>query len=65
MSVVFIHSPFRSGSTWLFSRFRVSEDNYCFYEAFHEKLSEITPQDAINDRPDAWESGAPANAPLF
>ncbi|HUZ63582.1 MAG TPA: hypothetical protein VMU82_07700 [Acetobacteraceae bacterium] len=40
---IFIHSLFRSGSTWLFARFRSADAGYwCYQEPFHEKLSELT-----------------------
>lgn len=45
---IFIHSLFRSGSTWLFERFRTSPAMYwCYQEPYHEAL--IT----LNANPDA------------
>lgn len=39
---VFIHSLWRSGSTWLFDRFRRSAQEYfCYQEPFHEALLQL------------------------
>lgn len=35
---LFIHSLFRTGSTYLWSRLRELPDTYCFYEPFHPHL---------------------------
>ena len=41
---VFIHSLFRSGSTWLFDAFRRAEAGYwCYQEPFHEELRKLSP----------------------
>lgn len=40
---VFIHSLFRSGSTWLFDVFRRAEAGYwCYQEPFHEELRRLS-----------------------
>lgn len=45
---IFIHSLFRSGSTWLFEQFRKSSTSYwCYQEPYHEALI------ALNTNPDA------------
>ena len=36
---VFIHSLFRAGSTYLFSRLRDRPGLYCFYESMHELVA--------------------------
>ncbi|MEY2334619.1 DUF4214 domain-containing protein [Acidithiobacillus ferrianus] len=43
---IFIHSMFRTGSTWLFDRFRRAQDqNYwCYQEPFHEMLIHLKDQ---------------------
>ena len=48
---VFIHSMFRTGSTWLFDRFRRSPEGYwCYQEPYHELLIELKDQpDAVLD----------------
>ena len=42
-SPIFIHSLFRSGSTWLFDRFRRAKgaSYWCYQEPFHEFLSHL------------------------
>ena len=35
---IFIHSLFRTGSTYLYSLFRSNKNNHCYYEPFHETL---------------------------
>ena len=48
---VFIHSMFRTGSTWLFDRFRRSPEGYwCYQEPYHEFLIKLKDQpDAVLD----------------
>lgn len=47
LNPIFIHSLFRSGSTWLFERFRKSSAGYwCYQEPYHESLI------ALNTNPD-------------
>jgi hypothetical protein len=41
-SPVFIHTQFRSGSTYLWNKFSENNDLFCFYEPFHERLSRMT-----------------------
>lgn len=36
--VIFLHSLFRSGSTYLFKKFREKEGCWCYYEPFHHEL---------------------------
>ena len=36
---IFIHSPYRSGSTYLFSEFRKNKKINCFYEIYNEEIS--------------------------
>ena len=38
-SPIFIHSLFRAGSTYLFSRLRRSESLFCYYESMHELVA--------------------------
>jgi hypothetical protein len=38
---VFIHSLFRCGSTYFWSKFRENEDYFCYYEPLHHFLLEI------------------------
>ena len=42
MAPVFIHSLFRTGSTYVWLKFRNNEQYYCYYEPFNEVLSILT-----------------------
>lgn len=39
---IFIHSLFRTGSTYLWNKFRQQDNFYCFYEPFHPSLMNVT-----------------------
>ena len=41
---VFLHGLWRSGSTYLWSRFRAREDTLCFFEPLHEGLGRLNPR---------------------
>jgi len=50
---VFIHSLFRTGSTYLWNKFRESSKYYCYYEPLHQiliKYNEKTPLWDISER---------------
>ncbi len=38
---VFLHSMFRSGSTYLFKKFRENDKFWCYYEPFHHQLAHL------------------------
>jgi len=38
---VFIHSLFRTGSTYIWNKFRQHPDFYCYYEPFHQVLADL------------------------
>lgn len=38
---VFIHSLFRTGSTYIWNKFRRHPDFYCYYEPFHQVLADL------------------------
>jgi hypothetical protein len=40
---VFLHSGFRTGSTWFWNCFRRAANTCAFYEPFHESLAELHP----------------------
>lgn len=42
MSPIFIHSLFRTGSTYIWLKFRNSRERCCYYEPFNEVLSVLT-----------------------
>jgi len=57
---IFLHSGYRSGSTWFWNRFRECADACAYCEPFNVKLAVLTPEVIAADRPDAWPSGHPA-----
>lgn len=65
-SAVFLHSTFRSGSTWFWNRFRQSAEVVAYYEPFNEVLDTLTARGIARHRPDSWNSGHPAlNSPYY
>jgi len=64
MDTVFIHSSFRTGSTWLWSKFRENENTYCYYEVFNEVLEDLD-QRTIQLSSAAWNSHHPPGPPYF
>jgi hypothetical protein len=56
---IFLHSSFRSGSTWFWARFRAASGVCAFYEPFHEQKADLTPLALADDRADGWASGHP------
>jgi len=56
---VFLHSGYRSGSTWFWDRFRQSAGAYGYCEPLNVKLATLTPDGIAADRPSAWPSGHP------
>jgi hypothetical protein len=49
---VFLHGLWRSGSTYLWSRFRMSEAARCFYEPLHHGLARLTAERIAHDTPE-------------
>jgi ubiquinone/menaquinone biosynthesis C-methylase UbiE len=41
-TAIFIHSLFRTGSTYLWNKFRQDEKYYCYYEPLHQFLTKVT-----------------------
>jgi hypothetical protein len=63
---IFLHSGFRSGSTWFWHRFREASGTYAYYEPFHEVLASLRVEDVPRFAPQGWASGHPhLNAPYF
>lgn len=61
----FIHSSFRTSSTWFWLAFRNVGSVRAYYEVFHEALSQIDAEGIAERRPDNWESHHPASKPYF
>lgn len=63
---VFLHSGFRSGSTWFWHRFREARGTQAYYEPFHELLASLTLEALPRFGPQRWASGHPSlNMPYF
>lgn len=63
---VFLHSGFRSGSTWFWHRFREAGGTQAYYEPFHERLASLSPEALAQFGPQRWASGHPdLAAPYF
>jgi len=65
MEPVFIHSSWRTSSTWLWQQFRYLPETLCYYEPFHEDLSAMSRQTALEMDIDSWKSGHAQTAPYF
>ena len=44
-SPIFIHSLFRTGSTYIWNTFRKNPDYHCYYEPLHQVLADVTRDD--------------------
>lgn len=51
---IFIHSLFRTGSTYIWNKFRESGAFHCYYEPFHQELASLG-----LEPPGRWLSGPP------
>jgi hypothetical protein len=66
LSPIFLHSGFRSGSTWFWHRFRAAAGTHSYYEPFHELLAGLTREALPRHAPDQWDSRHPGlDAPYF
>lgn len=61
---IFIHSSFRTGSTWLWSKFRENQNTYCYYEIFNNILLSIDAE-TIQISSSTWNSHHPPGPPYF
>lgn len=64
---VFLHGMWRSGSTYVWSRFRTAEGTYCFYEPLHQGLHRLTCERIERDTPEivAGNSHPALSRPYF
>jgi hypothetical protein len=63
---LFLHSAFRSGSTWFWNRFRQTASACAYYEPFNEGLAGLTPDKIAHGVPGNWATGHPTlSAPYF
>jgi hypothetical protein len=56
---VFLHTGWRSGGTWLWSRFRADPRVVAYYEPLHEIVATLTADVLPSLRPEAWPSRHP------
>jgi tetratricopeptide (TPR) repeat protein len=63
--VIFVHSSFRTGSTYLWSCFRKCSRTISYYEIFHESLNHIRKSELCATGPETWHSKHPSGAPYF
>ena len=62
---IFIHSSWRSSSTWFFFKFRKLSQTECFNEPFNEDLITISRSKASSATPQSWDSHHPAGDPYY
>ena len=62
---VFIHSSWRTASTWLWQKLRQAPTTIAYCEIFHERLSACTIPDLRANDFAKWDSKHPAGAPYF
>ncbi|MFX1802698.1 hypothetical protein PWR66_03345 [Paraburkholderia sp. A1RO-5] len=62
---IFIHSSFRTSSTWLWGAFRRLPETWAYCEIFHEALASMTVDEARKVNYQHWASGHPPSAPYF
>lgn len=65
MSLVFLHSSFRTSSTWLWDRFRRLPEARAYCEVFHEILATLKPGDVNTHTSNGWRSKHGDVAPYF
>jgi hypothetical protein len=62
---VFIHSSWRTASTWLWARLRQAPTAIAYCEFFHERLGACTIEDLTANDFANWNSKHPESAPYF
>ena len=55
---VFLHGMWRSGSTYVWSRFRVADGTYCYYEPLNHGLGRLTYERIQRDTPEITAANA-------
>lgn len=60
---VFLHSSWRTSSTWFWSRFRAAAGTLCYFEPFNELLATLTRDQALAWDYKWWNSGHPPGDP--
>ncbi len=63
---IWIHAPWRAGSTYVWNKFRSCPQYLAFYEPFHETLETVTRAAAARATAASWPSGhPPLDAPYY
>jgi hypothetical protein len=62
---VFLHTSWRSGGTWIWSRCRASSRVCGFYEPLHEQAARFSRRTVSSLRPGSWQSNHSETAPYF
>ena len=62
---IFLHSLWRSSSTYLFKVFRENARTYCFYEPYNIALEKVTIEDIQARDYASWDSGHPRMKPYW
>lgn len=57
--MIFLHSGFRTASTWVWSQFRANTGTLSYYEVFNERLAGLTLQTALALNGRIWHSKHP------
>jgi hypothetical protein len=62
---ILLHTGWRSGGTWIWSRLRAKPGVLGFYEPLHDVLATLDHAQIERETPDAWESRHGGAAPYF
>ncbi len=62
---VFLHTGWRSGGTWIWSRCRAYAQVHGYYEPLHEHAARFRRRDVETMRPGSWQSNHSETAPYF
>jgi len=62
---IFVHSSFRTSSTWFWTRFRAARNTVAYCEIFHEILAELSVEQIPSISPNTWLSRHPPSSPYF
>lgn len=62
---IFVHSSFRTSSTWLWTCFRAAQNTVAYCEIFHEILATLTVDQIPSISPNTWRSRHPPSSPYF
>ena len=63
--LIFLHSSWRTSSTWFWDKFRQFTQTACYYEPFNEDLLAITPEQAVSAGYDSWDSRHTPGDPYY